>query len=137
MSVFAKYSTFSHALYSIGFLRSQRQLSLFHFWLELSFLPVNLHLHSHDMFFFKYFWLIYSCHHIKNAQIQIFCLLHTQASLDRSLRVFQLPKYLHKINCKCIVTWFFNAFVRMKIDKSNLSHTLLIIQTHTFIIPTH
>ena len=50
----------------IWFLHSHRNLFLFSFWSDLHFLPSNLHLHSHDMFFLC-FRFIYSCYHIKDT----------------------------------------------------------------------
>ena len=68
---------FLHTLCFFRFLHCYRHLLLFHFWFELYFLPLHLHLHSND----------------NHAAV----LFETHTLLDRSLKVLHLSTNLSKL----------------------------------------
>ena len=57
------------------FLNLCQHLCLFHHWLELHFLPSNLCLHWHGIYFVRVFEFVYSKNHVEHANISIFCFI--------------------------------------------------------------
>ena len=81
----------------MNFLQSHRHLLLFHHSLEFYFVPSNLHLHLHEIYFANVFDSFIPVILLKTLRFKSSVLFEMHALLDKSFRVLQLPKHLSNL----------------------------------------